>query len=444
MKRLIAAAALILIATAGFGFDVGGSIDNLTGGSLPLQAEEPAGLIQRTTAALWARTPLGGWVFDAQGSYTYTPVLPVLFEIDRMTLATSVGALEAGVRSLSVTLGRTVFADPSGNVLVATLDGVHVEAGQQRSALRFGVATNALRFRPTNPIAISRLDVSPTADADRRLASPRLIASADYTLLDAFARQTITLGVLVQEDLRPRDELTAVGGTTAVLDAGGRLDTQYVTAGVSGSLAPGLYHRTSYTLNSGRTLGLLEDDLSGTGYSYQYALILAHMASSELVWFLPGAGTSRLRLFGLFSTGDPDAPTSVEGNTEGTATSFVPLAPPRYSDGFSLKPGNSSHVGVSYGLRPFSGRGSDVLQTELRGVAYLRTAGTGAVSEGAVDARSIGHYVGTDVNLEIAYQPFSDVRLVLTNGVFVPNAAVMVDGSKHVTYQGTLQGVLRF
>lgn len=444
MKRIVAAFVLVLLAATGFGFDFGGSIDNTTGVSLRLNVADSARLIQRTSVTLWVRAPLGSWAFDAQGSYTYTPVLPILFDIDRMTLSTTVSAPQAGATSLGLTIGRTGFTDASRNVLATTLDGLRVELGQERASLRIGVATNALQYRPTNPLAISRLDVSPTANAGRLLASPRLIASVDYTLLDLFARQNLALGVLVQEDLRPRDELTAVGGTTAELDAGGRLDTQYVSLGLSGSLAPGLFHRTSYTLNTGRTLGLLPDDLSVTGFSYQYALILAHMASTELTLFLPEVLNSRLRLFGLFSTGDPDALTFIEGNTDATATSFVPLAPPRYSDGFSLKPGNSAHIGVSYSVRPLAALGMDVLQAELSSVSYLRTAGRGAVSEGAVNAQSDGVYVGTDVNLALSYQPFSDVRLVLTNGVFVPNEAVMFDGSKDVKYQGTLRGVLRF
>ena len=444
MKRILAIAVLVLLAAAGFGFDFGGSIDNTTGVSIRLDTADSARLIQRTAVALWARAPIGSWTFDAQGSYTYTPILPVLFDVDRMTLATRVQAPEAGVSNLGLTIGRTGFADVTGNVLATTLDGLRIELGQDRASLRFGVATNALRYRPTNPLAISRLDVSPTANQGRLLASPRLVASVDYTLLDLFARQNLALGVLVQEDLRPRDQLTAVGGTTSELDAGGRLDTQYVTVGLSGAIAPGLFHRTSYTLNTGRTLGFLPDSLSVTGFSYQYALILAHMASTELTLFLPEVLNSRVRLFGLFSTGDADALTFVEGNTDATATSFVPLAAPRYSDGFSLKPGNSAHIGVSYSARPLAALGMDVLQAELSSVSYLRTAGRGAVSEGAVNPQSDGLYVGTDVNLALSYQPFSDLRIVLTNGVFVPNVDVMFAGSKDVKYQGTLRGVLRF
>ena len=50
----------------------------------------------------------------------------------------------------------------------------------------------------------------------------------------------------------------------------------------------------------------------------------------------------------------------------------------------------------------------------------------------------------TDINLKIVAQPFSDLRLVLAGGLFLPNEAVMTTGNKNVDYQFTLQGVLRF
>ncbi|MFW5783653.1 MAG: hypothetical protein ACOCY8_03960, partial [Spirochaetota bacterium] len=64
--------------------------------------------------------------------------------------------------------------------------------------------------------------------------------------------------------------------------------------------------------------------------------------------------------------------------------------------------------------------------------------------EPSVDPASEGSYVGTDINLAVTAMPFSDVRLVLKAGAFIPNAEVMSPDNEDVKYQVTLQGVLRF
>jgi hypothetical protein len=61
-----------------------------------------------------------------------------------------------------------------------------------------------------------------------------------------------------------------------------------------------------------------------------------------------------------------------------------------------------------------------------------------------VDPGKNGSYVGTDLNLSLTAQPFSDLRIVLAGGIFLPNAAVMTTGNEKVDYQVTLQGVFRF
>jgi hypothetical protein len=278
------------------------------------------------------------------------------------------------------------------------------------------MGTTALVQKPVNSIWLGTLDEADSVDGTVKFGPKRLIADVEYKMVDAFASQSITLGSVVQEDLRPESELTPVG-TTEDQDGvveGGRVDTQYVTLKLSGALAPMLYHSTYYTLNSGRQPEFVEDASSGTGFSYQYETFLAHMAGMEVTWFLPDVLNSRAELFGQFSTGD----TAWSGR-------FLPISPASYSDVYSPEPGNSAHIGVSYSLRPQAATGADVLQTELKTVAYFETAGAG--------------YVGTDVDLAITAVPLSDVRLVLKNGLFVPSAA-----SENVKYQVTLQGVLRF
>jgi hypothetical protein len=425
-------------------FDWGGYVDNTTGIALPSAVGNTVDLVQSTSLALWAQAQLGNWDFSSQGSYTYTPTVPLLFEIDELTFSTSVIAGQEWVSTVDFTAGRTGFADRSGAFLSATLDGLMLQLSGARSSLRASAATNALAYRPTNPIVISNLDASPIANQDAIFAPPRLLVGLDFRALEVLAGQHLNLGVLVQEDLRPDADLTDPFTDTKQLTGGGRLDTQYVSIGLSGSLAPGLFQRVYYTLNTGRTLSFVEDAESPTGSWYEYQMVLGHLAGLEMTYFLPEVLNSRIRAFGQFSSGDPDAEDYIEGNTAGMSTSFIPLAAPVISNTFSLKPGNSAHLGVSYSARSLALINADVLQTEFKAVMYLRTSGSGAVSESSVNPDSDGVYVGSDLNLVLTYQPLSDVRIVLANGVFLPNADVMNAGSKNVQYQGTLQAVIRF
>ncbi len=416
--------------------DFGGYLDNTSGfASSPAGAETDLQLVQSTTVALWIEQRLGAWTLDGRGNYTYTPSIPVLFDLDRLTIGTEVAATEAGATTFSFAVGRSTYTDPTGMVLAHALDGMRLRVNRTQSSFGFGIGTTALLQKPTNRIILSRLDELDLSDPERRFAPPRLIALLSYELLEAFAGQAVTLGALVQEDLRPTDQLTPPGteGTTPDPGAGGRFDTQYLSLAVSGAVAPGVYQRTYYSLNSGRHLVFAEDERSGTGFAYQYDTFLGHLAGTELTWFLREALNSRARIFGQFST----------GGTEWSDT-FVPLSPAAFSDVFSLQPGNSAHLGISYSVRPLAGREYDVLQTELSTVSYFRSSAGGAVSEAAVDATSDGAYVGTDVNLIVTAVPFSDLRLVLKGGVFAPNKDVMSPENKNVDYQVTLQGVLRF
>ncbi len=437
LRRTLVAAMIVVTAGSAFAFDWGGYVDNTTGiAKPPLGVDSSVQLIQSTTVALWAQQKLGGWNLDTQGSYTFTPNTPLLFDLDRLTLGTDVIATEAGATTVGVTVGRTNFTDATGFVLNHTLDGIKLQVNRQRSSFRTSIGTTALLQKPTNSIVLGTLDALDLSDDEKLFAPPRIIANFEYRVLEIFAAQHASFAATVQEDLRPADELTGVGTEVADPVAGGHVDTQYVSLGLSGPLAPGLFHRTYATLNTGRRLEYVSDTSSGTGSSYQYESLLAMMAGAELTWFLPEVLNSRARFFGMYSTGASE--------TSETFNRFVPLSPGSYSDVFTLQPGNSAHLGLSYSMRPLAALGSDVLQTELRSVSYFRSAGSGGVSESAVNAASDGSYVGTDVNLVLTVVPFSDLRLVLKSGIFAPNSAVMTPENENVDYQVTLQGVLRF
>lgn len=492
---------LFVTATAG-AWDFGGFVDTTSGiESAPGAAADATGsdardLIQRSGLGVWLYHGMGNWTLDAQASAylelsfedradpdaSRLQVASLVPDLDRLMLAGLFPAETGGARSFGFQAGRMPFADVTGYVLNHSLDGLKVTVGREASAFSAGIGTSVLYQLPTSTIVMSNLDVeslSPDPAGSpiefyNKLAPPRLVATVSYQMRSLFAGQDLTVGAVAQEDLRKEEQLTpeftetdlrladlviveddpdtATDETVTIpvpVATGGALDTQYLSLAVSGGIVPGIFHRTYYTLNTGRTLSNRADPDAFDGTSYQYTPILAHMAGSELTWFLPQVLNSRIRLGGMFSTGDADAQRYYEGNTSELATTFVPISASVYSDVFSLQPGNSSHLAISYSLRPLSGIGLDILQTELSSVVYFRTAGVGPVSEGSVgpspdNLEDVGAYVGTDVDLKVVAQPFSDLRVVLGFGLFAPNATVMTAGNKTVDYQLTLQGVLQF
>ncbi|MBU8914034.1 MAG: hypothetical protein KOO61_08435 [Spirochaetales bacterium] len=462
MKRLAFLLIALLITVSLSAWDVGGYLDNTTGlAKAPVGAVGRNGTpivvlpVQSATIAAWLYHSFGLWSLDAQGSYTYDypPVTKWgLLDLDRLVLGGAFPAEAGGARSLGFQIGRMQFSDSTGYVLDHSLDGLKLNIGWTASSFSAGVATSAVIQKPSSTIVMSNLDVealgaNPEDDPEiySPFAPPKLIATAEFQARSLVAGQDLTLGAVVQEDLRPEAQLTPEFETAFdPTGGGGVMDTQYLSLMLSGGITQGFFHRTYYTLNTGRTLTYRSDADSITGSSYQYTPIFGHLAGLELSYFLPQVLNSRIRLGGQFSTGDADSNDYYDGNTNELATSFVPISASSYSDVFTLQPGNSGHVAVSYSLRPLSGIGLDILQTELSSVSYFRSMGGGPVSEGAVDATEDGAYIGTDIDLKIVAQPFSDLRFVLAGGLFLPNAAVMTTGNKKVDYQFTLQGVLRF
>lgn len=452
MKRLL----LVLLCSALLAatlpaWDFGGYIDNTTGlENAPVGTGSAVELVQRTSVAAWLYSGFGSWTLDTQASYVYTPAVPVLADLDRLVLEGVFPAELGGARSFGVKLGRFTAQDTTGYVLNHRLDGLQLSVGRESSAFSAVVGTTAGFQKPTSAVVMSRLDVLDLSNGAVRVAPPRLITSVEYRARSLFAGQDLAIGAVVQEDLRPDAQLTSALEEDFDPQAGGALDTQYITLLLSGGLSPGLFHRTYYTVNTGRTLNYLEDAESTTGASYQYAPVFGHLAGFELSYFLPSVLNSRIRFSGLFSTGeselasDPDGASYFEGNRDAVAGAFIPISASSFSDVFTLQPGNSAHVALSYSLRPLPGSGTDILQTELSGVLYFRTAGGGPVSAGTVNAATTEAYVGTDIDLKVVVQPFSDLRVVAAGGVFVPNAAVMTSGNEGASYQATLQGILRF
>jgi hypothetical protein len=97
-------------------------------------------------------------------------------------------------------------------------------------------------------------------------------------------------------------------------------------------------------------------------------------------------------------------------------------------------------------MKPLSGSDGVLNSLQTRAVLYsfFRSAGSGVVSVSEVDPDTDGTYLGSEVDLDIRWRPFSDLGLGLTTGFMFANDDVLVDGSNSFDYRVRLSASLSF
>ena len=205
------------------------------------------------------------------------------------------------------------------------------------------------------------------------------------------------------------ESLVSDGSTTDEPAEGGSVNTQYLGLGMSGNIVGNFYYDVFSYLESGQMLSFQ----SG---SYQNILFFAALAGGGVRIFLPGALSSVIGVRVLYASGDPNASTVVEGQSQGFSV-FTPISRPTLDNVFSPQLSNIVVAEASYSLKPLS-----KLQTGLQADAYFRPT-TGAISEPGLASGSTSSYLGSEMDLSINYSPLSDVGTSLWGGIFVPGTA---------------------
>ena len=97
-------------------------------------------------------------------------------------------------------------------------------------------------------------------------------------------------------------------------------------------------------------------------------------------------------------------------------------------------------------MKPFSGSSGLTESLLARAVLYsfFRSAGSGPVSVSDVDAATSGAYLGSEVDLDFRWRPFSDLGVGLTSGFLFANSDVMLDSANSVDYVLRLNASLSF
>lgn len=463
MKRLsiIVLSALLLVALGGnlSAFDFGGSLSSSTSLSTGL-----AGIDNEEALGLWLETGRGEhYSFEMKMDLIFAPTTDEGFKFfinpDYLKLDGLWDNLNYGPSILATSLGRFTTADFSTKIFSQKIDGVIWNFNYPAVELTIAAGTTALMFSDTGslltttpPTIMSRTDAKQKDDATSLfeyladptgkslLDSPRAVEILTLTLPQVVAKQSITISVVAQEDLRPMLEvingysdtagsypLIQEGETTFYADRGGAVDTQYIGAGVSGPSIGSLYHNVYYYFGTGRALSYSADPDSPTGSSYKYDMILSHMAGFSLDYFMPWLLNSRVSAGASFGTGDADAQGLYEGNRVDNYTQFTPIT--GGGGGMIFSPGLSNIFSgnVSFSLKPLEWLPIPFinnLQAAIGVMPFFRvTEGPIGVSGISPDfTKEAGNYLGSEIDLTVNMRPFSDLGVMVQAGYFMPNA----------------------
>ncbi|MBN1686118.1 MAG: hypothetical protein JW852_05660 [Spirochaetales bacterium] len=438
MKRyiLLCLIALLPAVTGVFAdaaIDYGGALSNRTGITLT----DETTLSQGNGLSFWftAQGVSTGFTFRAGYTFVYDgeadPQVTHLPDIQTLNLYGNYPVSTLGLSRFRFDLGRLRFYDHSRYVIDQNLDGIRFGFFYPKASVQASVGTSMLPNKSSNPLVLSKADVTDLTEESVFMGSPRVVGFLEAVFTDIF-KQELTLSAGFQEDLRylfaPRSQsLVTEGQEVFEPEAGGLVDTQYAGVGVRGNITGGLFYSTFFTLSTGRTLSYLTDTGAVSG-AYAYTPIISGAGGASLNLYLPAVMSSAAEVKVLLSTGDgSEARTSFyEDSRTATPALFIPITAKPLS--FVLAPslGNLVTAGASYSLKPLSWLESftfgDKLQASVNFSSFWKYK-NGPVSFSVPNTASEKAYIGTEADIALSFRPFSDLGVSLTGGLFIPNGA---------------------
>lgn len=411
-----------------FCIDFGGYFDNITSFSTNRDAGfNDTGFYQIDRLSLWLSSTLRkGWSFSTLGHYIFELDYPYLFDFDELLLKGEWPFIENGPSMFSVYMGRFRFSEFSHFVLDHPADGFRFDFSYPSSVISFGLGYTGLISKHSTTITLSKADTNDQDDEGVILGTPRLLGTLQCHLPDVIRGQDLYLSALFQKDLRGKEKIIEEGVEEFSLgeNMGGYYDSIYSGVGLSGAVVSGFYYDIFSYFQAGRTLSYLEEPESITGYSYQYKPVLGYLGGAELHYYSAGLSYSTMSLSFLYSTGDADSISCVEGNQEGPSFLFIPVSQTEGYVIFNPKLSNLFYIRGKYTIKPFAmlGKGiMDKILIILDGIVFFR-ATTGAITDQeGINPESESLYLGTEIDFIINFRPCSDLGMRLSTGYFIPN-----------------------
>jgi hypothetical protein len=334
---------------------------------------------------------------------------------------------EEDLNMLSIALGRIPYTDPTASLFVHRLDGMSIQASYPRFTMQAVLGYTG--FLPADGTIIPS-----TSDTNYGLdglltgfAPPRALMA--FTIRpQRIAGHDFYASFLAQEDLRDEsllareyDIINPVSeGGTAAAEKSGPADKAYLTAGFSGPSSAPFVYSGYMAVQVGRVLSKLEDPVSENQFYYLFAPVKAFSFGGQLRFALNPRINLALRL--QYGSGDPDAPSGLEGNGAGDSTQFVPIT--RTSPGslvFTPTAGNTSFISASLSGRPFPNVAIGPKAISLTSRTFLFTKnGEGPISEAGVDSSAGFSLLGIEQDFSASVKLLSDLNANLSIGTFLP------------------------
>jgi hypothetical protein len=335
-------------------------------------------------------------------------------DIPEFSLAFGSPIENEGIKQLSFAVGRLPFSDSTGALFGYRIDGFILSAVYPLLTMRAVVGYTGFQSSSA-PILANAADAS-YGNGD--FAPPRAIAAFSIRT-PKIAGHDAYIAFTSQEDLREESQLIPEYETVLDSLSGGPADTSYLSAGFAGSPISTLSYSGYGVCQFGRRLSYVEDDSSATGYRYLYAPVRAFSFGVQARMIFNPSFTGSFRA--VFGSGDPDASSATDGNTEGDATQFTPIT--RGSSGlvFSPLPGNitQAEVGVSYRPFPTIRIGLLSVQAASKTLFFVKN-GVGPVSEAGILPGKGAGLIGIEEDLSANARLLSDATLSVSTGVYLP------------------------
>lgn len=419
-KRLaVCATVLLWISGPVSAFDWGGSIFSYGSTTQDIETEWFA----EGRTALWLDAPIGQrYALFSQAGFRALTDPEYVLDLDLLYLngVSPIGDYAA----VGVDLGRIVLQEFSGLAFEHRGDGALLSLFTRRAVMRIGGVYSGFLLKANNDVQMSILDIVEDRDDDEYFAPRRIVGLAELQFIEPLPRTDVTVAFVVQQDLRDGNDLIREGETERDDTRGGLVDTRYLLFGVDGALGSRWFYQLAGGLQFGRTLSYVTDPSDQS--SYQYRDILAYIASAQMIHYSDGPRAARLGLRLLYSSGDRDYESLLEGNRSGDATQYRAVAAAPVGMVASAAPGNLMAAGVDYSLRPFGvGAHSRLakLQSGVSALTLFRAEDAGPVDIAGVDRDGNGRYLGTEMGVSLVYRPFYDLAFGLAGAVLLPNQA---------------------
>ena len=412
--------------------DFGGTITNRTG--ITQKGELSAS--QNNGIDLWFSVQGPALDFLVQGAYSYTydksadPTLLHLPDVQSLRLRGNIPTDNMGLSRFSFSMGRIPIQDFTKNVVSQMMDGFRLGFNYPNAAISTAFGTSILPNKKSGAIILSKADITDYNETSVLMGSPRVIGLLE-AVFPSVLRQRLTLSGVIQEDLRPlfsnrSADLIPEGQTTVEPDVGGVVDTQYVGLGLKGNIVSSLFYDLYFTLGTGRSLSYITPEGSVSG-AYEYTPILAAMGGAGVSLYLPKVLSTVANISFVLSTGDEwsERESYTESSVSSSSMLFLPITSKPLSIVFSPSLGNIMAASVSYSIRPFGFLRTSALgqlQTAAKALVFIRYA-PGPLSVAVPNPDSTDAYLGSEIDLQISFRPFSDLGFSFAGGIFLPNAA---------------------